>query len=387
MFQYKCMNNISDAIHTVLDDQYKKTDETEEADGIIVRSAKMHDMEFGDRLKAIVRAGSGVNNIPLERCAEEGIVVFNSPGANANSVKELVIGSMINASRNIPDAIRWVKDNAKDEDLAKDVEKGKKKFAGTELKSKTLGVIGLGAIGGMVANAAYALGMHIVGIDPYLSVRNALALDRSVKIRKTYGSVYSEADYLTIHLHLTDQTRGMINSEAFDQMKDGVILMNFSRGEVVDNIALKEALESGKVRKYVTDFPSPEVMKMPNVIATPHLGASTKEAEDNCAIMAVEELRDYLENGCITNSVNYPNVNPGPCQSEGRVVVLHHNVPNVLSTISTVFGGKGINITNLTNQTRGKYACCVVDTEAPVTKSLARELCEADSVIRVIVVK
>ncbi len=388
MYKFKCLNNISDAIYDVLDDSYEKTEELAEADAVIVRSAKMHDMEFPDRLQAIVRAGTGVNNIPLKRCAEQGIVVFNAPGANANSVKEMVVASMIIAMRNIPSAIQWVKDNAEDPDLAKNIEKGKKKYAGNEIRNKTLGVIGLGAIGGMVANTAISLGMNVVGVDPFLSVHNALSLDRNVKVLKTYDELFQQADIITIHLHLTDETRGMIGQNAIRKMKQGVIMMNFSRGEVVDEKAMGEALEKGKVRKYVTDFADPAVMKMPNVIATPHLGASTAEAEDNCAIMAVRELRDYLENGNILHSVNYPDCSGGICQTAGRITVAHHNVPNMLSKMMKVIGEEdNVNIAHMTNQTKGEFAYCMFDLDSPVTEELAARLRSIDGVIRVRVIK
>ena len=387
MYKYKLLNNISGAIYDVLDSNYQEVDDVAEADAIVVRSAGMHKMKFPESLEAIVRAGSGVNNIPLERCADRGIVVFNAPGANANSVKELVIASMINASRNINDAIDWVRDRADDPDLETDVEKGKKKFAGGEIKNKTLGVIGLGSIGGMVANTADVLGMDVIGVDPFLSVHNALMLSRNIDVKQTYDDIYKDADFITIHLHLTDETRGMINDRAFAHMKDGVVLLNFSRGEVVDNKALKKALESGKVRKYVTDFPSPEVMTLPNVIATPHLGASTKEAEDNCAIMAVRELRDYLENGNITNSVNFPNCDAGRCTTISRVTVAHHNVPNMLSSMISIFAKQEINIAHLINQTKGEYAYCIFDLDAEITPETIEQLKAIKNVIKVRVIK
>lgn len=383
MYKYKCLNAISSAINTVFDDSYEEIEEMNDADAILVRSAKMHDFEFSDKLLAIARAGVGVNNIPLEKCAEQGIVVFNAPGANANSVKELVIASLINGARNIPDAIRWVKDNAEDPNLEKDVEKGKKKYVGTEIKGKTLGVIGLGAIGGMVANAADNLGMNVYGVDPFLSVRNALSLSRNVKVLRSRDELYGISDFITVHLHLTDDTRGMIDSDAIESMNDGVILLNFSRGEIVDRQAVADALESGKIRKYVTDFADPEIMKLPNVIATPHLGASTAEAEENCAIMAAEELRDYIENGNITNSVNFPTCNAGVCRAKGRITVAHKNIPNMLMKLTSVFSEDNINIANLTNQSRGNYAYCIFDIDADTTPELISEIEAIDGVIRV----
>ena len=387
MYRYHTLNNISKVINNVFNENYEAVDDMADAEAVLVRSAKMHDLELPDSLLTIARAGTGVNNIPLDKCAEKGIVVFNAPGANANSVKELVIASMINASRNIPGAIQWVNDNADDEDIAKNMEKAKKAFVGKEIKGKKLGVIGLGAIGGMVANAAGRLGMDVYGVDPYLSVHNALVLSHNVKVLKTHDELFKKCDYITMHLHLTDKTRGSIGKEAFDAMKKGVIVLNFSRGEIVDNAALKEALDSGKVAKYVTDFPDPEVVKMKNVIATPHLGASTGEAEENCAEMAAAEIRDYLENGDIRNSVNLPDCDAGYMSSTARITIIHRNKPNMLSKFTQVIADEDINIAHLNNTSRGEYAYCVLDIDSVIPDGVVDKLNAIEDVIRVRVIR
>ncbi|HBI59997.1 MAG TPA: 3-phosphoglycerate dehydrogenase, partial [Lachnospiraceae bacterium] len=306
MFQYTCLNPIAQVGLDVFDEEYNKVEEVNDAEAILVRSASMHEMELSDKLVAVARAGAGVNNIPLDKCAEKGIVVFNTPGANANGVKEMVICGMLLAARDVDGGINWVKENASDENISKTMEKAKKNFAGTEIKGKKLGVIGLGAIGVLVANIANRLGMDVYGVDPYLSVKNALNINRDVTVLKSYDELYEMCDYITIHVPYLEDTKGMINEETLSKMKDGVIILNYARDLLVDDEAMKAALESGKVAKYVTDFPNPAVVKMPNVIATPHLGASTEESEDNCAVMAANQLREYLENGNIINSVNYP---------------------------------------------------------------------------------
>ena len=387
MYRYKCLNNISKVINKVFTEDYQQVEEMKDADAVLVRSAKMHDMELPERLLAISRAGTGVNNIPLDKCAEQGIVVFNAPGANANSVKELVLASLINASRNLPAAIKWVNDNSDDEDIAKDMEKAKKAYVGKEIKGKKLGVIGLGAIGGMVANAAGRLGMDVYGVDPYLSVHNALVLSHNVKVLKTYDELFKKCDYITMHMHLTDKTRGAIGKDAFDKMKKGVIVLNFSRGEIVDNEALLEAIDSGKVAKYVTDFPTPDIIKNPNVIATPHLGASTGEAEENCAEMAAAEIRDYLENGDIRNSVNMPDCEAGYCDSKGRIAIIHRNKPNMLSKFTQIIADDNINIAHLNNTSRGDYAYCVLDIDSETTDKILDKLRWVDDVIRVRAIK
>lgn len=305
MFKYTCLNPIASVGLDNFTDNYEKTEELAQAQAVLVRSASMHDLELPDSLLAVARAGAGYNNIPTDKCADKGIVVFNTPGANANGVKELFVAGMLLAARDIKGGIDWVNENRDNANISKDMEKAKKQFAGTELMGKKMGVIGLGAIGVLAANVANRMKMEVYGVDPFLSVKNALSLSRDIKIVKTYDEIYKECDYITIHVPLLDETRGMLNKEVFDKMKDGVVIINMARDTLVNDEDMKAALESGKVAKYVTDFPNPAVMKMPNVIATPHLGASTAESEDNCAVMAVDELRNYLENGNIINSVNF----------------------------------------------------------------------------------
>ena len=359
MFQYTCLNPIAAVGLDNLTEDYTKTEDFAQADAVLVRSAAMHDMELSDKLCAIARAGAGVNNIPLDKCAEKGIVVFNTPGANANGVKELLISGMLLAARDIVGGIDWVKANADDENISKSMEKAKKNFAGSELKGKKLGVIGLGAIGVLVANAANRLGMDVYGVDPFLSVKNALTLSRDITVCKSYDELYKTCDYITVHVPYMPETKGLLNKAAFDQMKDGVVVLNFARDLLVNDDDMKEALESGKVAKYVTDFPNPAVVKMPNVIATPHLGASTEESEDNCAIMAVEEIRDFMENGNIRNSVNYPACDAGVCETKGRITVAHKNIPNMLTQFTNVFSSEGINIAHMTNKSRGAFCFCL----------------------------
>lgn len=387
MFQYSCLNPVAQIGLDGFDDKYVKTEDVNDADAILVRSAAMHDMEFSDKLCAVARAGAGVNNIPLDKCADKGIVVFNTPGANANGVKEIVAAGMLLAARDIAGGMDWVKENADDENIAKSMEKAKKNFAGTELKGKKLGVIGLGAIGVLVANVARHFGMEIYGVDPYLSVGNALSLSRDVNVLKTYDELYQICDYITIHVPFTPDTEGMLNKEAFDQMKDGVVILNFARDLLVKDDDMKAALESGKVKRYVTDFPNPAVVKMPNVIATPHLGASTEESEDNCAVMAVEELREFLENGNISNSVNYPNCNAGECNTEGRITVAHKNMPKMLTQFTNVISEAGINIDHMTNKSRGEYSYCVFDIDAKSSNELVEKLNAIEGVLKVRIVK
>lgn len=383
MFKYATLNPIAQVGLDVLTDEYEKTDNAAEADAVLVRSASMHDMELPDTLQCIARAGAGVNNIPTDKCAEKGIAVFNTPGANANGVKELFLCGLFLASRDVVGGIEWVKANTDDENINKTMEKAKKQFAGTEIKGKKLGVIGLGAIGVLVANAANRLGMDVYGVDPYLSVANALSLSRDITLLKSYDELYKTCDYITIHVPAMDSTKGMLNKEAFDEMKDGVVVLNFARDVLVNDDDLKAALESGKVRKYVTDFPNAKTVKMPNVIATPHLGASTEESEDNCAVMAADEIRDYLENGNIKNSVNYPNCDAGVCDTQGRITIIHQNKPNMLSQFTQVFSSENINIPHLTNKSRGEYSYCIFDIDAPSAESLIEKLSSIDGVIRV----
>lgn len=387
MFKYTCLNPIADIGLNNLTDEYTKTDDFAEADAVLVRSAAMHDMELSDNLCAVARAGAGVNNIPLDKCADKGIVVFNTPGANANGVKELFVTGMLLAARDVVGGINWAKENADNENISKDMEKAKKQFAGTELMGKKIGVIGLGAIGVLVANVANRMKMDVYGVDPFLSVNNALSLSRDVKIVKSYEEIYKNCDYITIHVPLLEDTKGMLNKEAFDQMKDGVVILNMARDTLVNDDDMKAALESGKVAKYVTDFPNPAVMKMPNVIATPHLGASTAESEDNCAVMAVDEIRNYMENGNIINSVNYPNCDAGVCDTKGRITVCHKNVPAMLNRITNVFSEANINIAHMTNKSRGDYAYCVFDIDSESSKEVADKLSDIDGVLKVRVVK
>ena len=387
MFQYTCLNPIAAVGLDNLTEDYKQTEDFAQADAVLVRSAAMHDMELSDKLCAVARAGAGVNNIPLDKCAEKGIVVFNTPGANANGVKELLISGMLLAARDIVGGIDWVKSNADDENISKSMEKAKKNFAGSEIKGKKLGVIGLGAIGVLVANAANRLGMDVYGVDPFLSVKNALTLSRDITVCKSYDELYKTCDYITVHVPYMPETKGLLNKEAFDQMKDGVVVLNFARDLLVNDDDMKVALESGKVAKYVTDFPNPAVVKMPNVIATPHLGASTEESEDNCAIMAVEEIRDFMENGNIRNSVNYPACDAGVCETKGRITVAHKNIPNMLTQFTNVFSSEGINIAHMTNKSRGDYSYCIFDIDSDSTEAFAEKLSAIDGVLKVRIIK
>ncbi|MBQ7154531.1 MAG: phosphoglycerate dehydrogenase [Synergistaceae bacterium] len=378
-----CLNNIASVGLGQFRDGYEVTQNVNEAAGILVRSADMHTMEFAEGLRAIARAGAGVNNIPIDRCSEHGIVVFNTPGANANSVKELVIAGLLLASRGIFEGISWVKDNTGDSGLAKTAEKAKKNFAGHEIQGKTLGVIGLGAIGVRVANAAVSLGMNVLGYDPFLSVKSAWMLSPMVKHADSPDEVYAASDYITIHVPAMDSTKHMINAEAVSKMKPGVKLLNFARDVLVDEDALRNALESGQVGRYISDFPNTTSANLPNAIILPHLGASTEEAEDNCAVMAALQLQDYLDNGNITNSVNYPEINAGTCGAEARVVILHRNIPNMLSQITSFFGSNGLNIENLLNKAKGQYAYTLVDISHKMPDDTTERLREIDGVLRV----
>lgn len=384
MFAIHCLNNISEKGTDLLTDDYVITRDINRASGVLVRSAALHDTEFNDTLLSIARAGAGVNNIPLERCAKEGIVVFNTPGANANAVKELVLCGLLLGSRGILGGIQWCRENADDPDILKAAEKAKKAYGGNELVGKKLGVIGLGAIGAMVANAAVDLGMDVYGYDPYVSVGSAWRIDSHVHYESKLKSLLADCDFVTIHVPAVKDTIGMIDAGAFAAMKDGVVLLNFSRDTLVDADALKQAIESGKVARYITDFPTPAVMALPNVIALPHLGASTEEAEENCAIMAVNQTMDYLENGAIVNSVNYPNTPLAPCAGDGtRIAVLHENVPNVLSRLTSFVGDAGININNLVNNARGENAYTVMDLSSEAPEDAAEMLGSIEGVRRV----
>lgn len=385
MFKYTCLNPIAPIGLDNFTDGYEKTDSVADAQAVLVRSASMHETELPDSLLAIARAGAGYNNIPVDKCADEGIVVFNTPGANANGVKELFVAGMLMAARDINGGIEWVKANKDNENISKDMEKAKKQFAGTELMGKKIGVIGLGAIGVLVANVANRMKMEVYGVDPYLSVKNALSLSRDVNIVKTYDEIYSECDYITVHVPLLEDTKGMINKEAFDKMKDGVVIINMARDTLVNDEDMKVALESGKVAKYVTDFPNPAVANMPNVIATPHLGASTEESEDNCAVMAVNQIRDFLENGNIVNSVNFPACDAGECTAKGRITVAHKNVPGMLNRLTNVF--EGVNIAHMTNKSKGNYSYCVFDIDSESTQQMADKLNSIDGVLKARIVK
>ena len=387
MFKYHCLNPIAQVGLEKFSGQYEKTDAIEEADGILVRSAAMHDMELPANLLAIARAGAGVNNIPLDKCAEKGIVVFNTPGANANGVKELVIAGMLLASRDVAGGIEWVKANVADENIAKDAEKAKKNFAGTEIQGKKLGIIGLGAIGVKVANVAKHLGMEVYGYDPYVSVDAAWNLSRDVKHVLHVEEIYAECDIITIHVPLMDATKGMINQEALDQMKDGVILLNFARDLLVDEKAVLGAIKAGKVRKYVSDFPNPVTAGQEGCIVIPHLGASTEESEDNCAVMAVKQMKDYLENGNIANSVNYPKCDMGICEQAGRVAIFHKNIANMITKFTACFGDNNINISDMTNKSRGEVAYTMLDIETPASEEIIEKLPSIEGVFRVRVVK
>ncbi|BEI61021.1 phosphoglycerate dehydrogenase [Blautia luti] len=387
MYQYHCLNPIAAKGLDLFGEDYKKTETLYEADAVLVRSAKMHDMELPEGVKAIARAGAGVNNIPVMDCAEKGIVVFNTPGANANGVKELVLAGMLLASRDIVGGIEWVAKEKDQEDIGKLAEKQKKQFAGCEIMGKKLGIIGLGAIGAMVANAASALGMEVYGYDPYISIDAAWNLSRTIKHIKSLDEIYSQCDYITIHVPLLDSTKEMINKEAFSKMKDGVVLLNFARDLLVDENALIEALESGKVKKYVTDFANHTVAGRDGILVTPHLGASTEESEENCAVMAVKELRDFLENGNIKNSVNFPNCDMGTCVAVGRIAITHKNVPNMISQFTKILGAEGLNIADMTNKSKGEYAYTLIDLESTASKEALDELKSIEGVSRVRVIK
>lgn len=387
MFQYKCLNPISVVGLDSFTADYAETQDMQEADAILVRSAAMHEMEIPVNVKTVARAGAGVNNIPLERCSEQGIVVFNTPGANANGVKEMVIAGMLLASRDIVGGIEWIEQQKENENIGKLAEKQKKQFAGCEIKGKRLGVIGLGAIGAMVANTAIYLGMEVYGYDPYISIDTAWKLSREIKHISNVEDIFRECDYITLHVPLLDSTKGMIDKDSIGMMKEGVVLLNFSRDLLVDENALVEALESGKVKKYVTDFANPIVAGAKNTLVTPHLGASTEESEDNCAMMAVKEIRDYLENGNIHNSVNYPNCDMGRCMVKGRVAINHKNVVNMISQFAKVLGDAGMNISDMTNKSKGDYAYTLIDLESSADEEIIKKLETIEGVLKVRVVK
>ena len=383
MRKIHCINAISKYGTDQFTEDYQLTDEVNEAEGILVRSASLHEMQFSNSLLAIARAGAGVNNIPLDACAQEGIVVFNTPGANANGVKELVLAGLFLASRDIVGGIEWCKENKEDANIAKSAEKAKKAFAGCEIKGKKLGVVGLGAIGAEVANTAIALGMEVYGYDPYISVNAAWRLSRDVKHTTSLDTICQECDYITLHVPAVDSTKGMINKAAIEQMKDGVVILNFARDHLVNEDDLAEALKSGKVKKYVTDFANPKSVNMDNTIVIPHLGASTEESEDNCAKMAVQEIMDYLENGNIRNSVNYPACDMGVKKTACRVAVLHMNIPNMIGQITGVLAAGKINISDMTNKSRDKFAYTLMDLEHTPDDIMVQKLNAIEGVLRV----
>ncbi len=387
MKKIHCLNAIASVGTDIFDENYELTDNINEADAIMVRSAAMGDMEFSKNLLAIARAGAGVNNIPLDRCADAGIVVFNTPGANANGVKELVICGMLLAARDVVGGIEWTRSIKDSDTISKDVEKGKKNFAGGEIKGKKLGVIGLGAIGAEVANAAASLGLEVLGYDPYISVNSAWRLSRKIKHITDINEIFKDCDYITLHVPLTNDNKGMIGKDSIAEMKDGVVILNFARDLLVDDDEMEKALESGKVARYVTDFPNTKSAKMEKAIVIPHLGASTKESEDNCAVMAANELVDYLENGNIKNSVNFPSCDMGVCQAEGRVAILHKNIPNMIGQITSAFAKNGYNISDLTNKSKGTKAYTLIDIESKASDKLVDELNSIDGVLKVRVIK
>ena len=388
MFKYHTLNPIAKSGIDVFNDNYVSCDVYKDADCVLVRSADMHKLEIPDKLLAVGRAGAGVNNIPLEEMGKKGIVVFNTPGANANGVKELVLAGMFYASRGIVEGINWLNSQGiNDPDIAKNAEKQKKNYAGTELKDKKLGVIGLGAIGVKVANSATNLGMEVYGYDPYISVDAAWHLSRSIKHVHKVEEIYANCDYITIHVPLLDSTRKMINAESIKLMKDSAILLNFARDELVDEESVVAALKVGKLRKYVSDFPNPITVGQEGCIVTPHLGASTEESEENCAIMAVRQLRDYLENGNIKNSVNFADINMGICESVSRIQIFHNNVANVLTRLTSAFGDEGINIANMNSKSKGERAVTILDLDSPAPEGIMKRVREAHEVIRVRVIK
>lgn len=387
MYKINCLNPIAKCGTDLFGDQYALTENTNEADAILVRSAQMHELELSKDTIAVARAGAGVNNIPLDKYASEGVVVFNTPGANANGVKELVIAALIYGSRGIIGGANWCQENKADENIGKTAEKAKKAFAGSEIKGKKLGVIGLGAIGAQVANAAVGLGMEVYGFDPYVSVDAAWNISRAVKHITNVNDIYTDCDYITIHVPLLDSTKGMVDAEAISKMKDGVIFLNFARDILVDEEAMVKAVEAGHVAKYVTDFANPTVTGKENIIVTPHLGASTAESEDNCAVMAVKQIRDFVENGNIINSVNYPRCDAGLCQYESRVTVCHKNIPNMLTQFTGAFAKLSINVPEMLSKSRGDYAYTIIDIDGKADQSIIDEISKIDGVLRVRIVK
>lgn len=386
MYKIKLMNKISNVGLDLFDEEYEYAEELDNEDALLVRSASLHDYDFGDNVKAIARAGAGVNNIPLDVCSEKGIVVFNTPGANANAVKELVLCGLLLSSRKIIESIGWVNTLKGDQDVGAKAEKGKANFVGPEIEGKTLGVIGLGAIGVNVANAANKLGMKVFGFDPFIGVNAAWALSKHVRQAKSMEDIFKTCDYITVHVPSNKETKGMLNKEAFDMMQDDVKLLNFARGDLVNNEDLLEAVEAGKVGKYISDFACPELLGKENIIILPHLGASTPESEDNCAKMAVNELRAYLEDGNIINSVNFPGVNQ-PRESKVRLCIINKNVPNILANISKLFADHGLNIENMVNRSKGEFAYTLIDTNDEVRDDIIDRIESATGIIKVRVIK
>ena len=387
MAKVKCLNPIAACGMDLLPEGYNVVEDLADADVVLVRSAAMHDLELPADLKAIARAGAGVNNIPLDKCAEQGIVVFNTPGANANGVKEIVIAGLLLASRDLVGGYNRVKANAADEGIAKAVEKNKSKFAGCEIEGKKLGVIGLGAIGAKVADVAVSLGMEVYGYDPYVSVDAAWNLSRQVKHISNVEDIYKECDYITVHVPALDSTKGMINKDAFAMMKDGVKILNFARDILVNDDDIIKALASGKVAKYVTDFPNAKIAGVDNVITLPHLGASTEESEDNCAVMAVKEIVDFIENGNIKNSVNYPACDAGKCSEAARVCVCHKNIPNMITQFTGAFASKGINVSDMVSKSKGDYAYSVFDISEKADEDTVKSISSIDGVLKVRVIQ
>jgi len=388
MFKIQTLNKIDSDGLKLFPSDYKISDEQPDADAIVLRSYKMHDTELPTSLKAIARAGAGVNNIPIDKCTEQGIVVFNTPGANANGVKELVLAGLLLSSRDIIGAVNWAQTLiGKGDEVASLVEKGKKNFAGQEIQGKTLAVIGLGAIGVLVANAASSLGMNVVGYDPYMTVRHALELNQNVSWVEGIEPLLAQADYVTVNIPLTPDTKGYINKEKFEMMKDGVKILNFARGGLVDNNDLKDAIAAGKVSNYITDFPDEDCLKMDKVISIPHLGASTKESETNCAIMAVNQIKDFLENGTIKNSVNFPNAEM-ELHNEARILIANKNIPNMVSQISTVLATEGINIDNMLNKKRGEIAYNIIDVDSKtIDESIKEKLMAIEGIFMIRIIQ
>ena len=382
MYTVKCLNPISNRGLDLFTSEFEVIDDLNAADAVLVRSASMHELEVPDSMLAVARAGAGVNNIPLNEYAEKGITVFNTPGANANGVKELVVAGLLLASRDIIGGVNWVKENAKEADLAKMIEKKKKAFAGNELKGKSIGVIGLGAIGVLVANICNRLGMNVYGYDPYVSVRSAWSLSRMVNHSSSLDEIYEKCDFLTIHVPYMESTKGMIGKEAVQKMKDGATILNFARGELVDDQAVLDGLASKKIKHYVTDFPRPAVAAADGVITIPHLGASTEESEENCAEMAVDQLMNYLEKGNIVNSVNYPNCDLGDIEAECRITVHHKNLPNMIGQLTSALAEEGYNIENMLNKSKKDYAYSIFDVEKRPSEKVLSKMKQIDGVIR-----